>query len=67
MELPEGALAIAERLGTESAAMKRLRPDGSALTWRVAAMSGWSADRGPLPFFITWDDPNARPDKVVLR
>ncbi len=45
--------------------MVRLRPDGSKLTWRVAAMSKFEeAGREPKPFFITWDDPSVRPDKA---
>ncbi|MCJ1422134.1 hypothetical protein MMC29_000013 [Sticta canariensis] len=64
IETPEGALATAERLRAETAPMLRLRPDGSRLTWRVAAMSDFGKDRGPKPFFITWDDPSIRPDKV---
>ena len=45
--------------------MVRLRPDGSQLTWRVATMSKFDeAGRAPKPFFITWDDPALRPDKV---
>ena len=45
--------------------MLRLRPDGSKLTWRVACMSEFDAPgRTPKPFFITWDDPTIRPDKV---
>lgn len=45
--------------------MVRLRPDGSKLTWRVATMSRFDEEgRAPKPFFITWDDPSLRPDKV---
>lgn len=45
--------------------MVRLRPDGSKLTWRVATMSKFDEPgRAPKPFFITWDDPALRPDKV---
>ncbi len=47
--------------------MTRLRPDGSKLTWRVATMSRFDEPgRAPKPFFITWDDPSLRPDKVRL-
>ncbi len=47
--------------------MVRLRPDGSKLTWRVATMSKFDEPgRAPKPFFITWDDPSLRPDKVLL-
>ena len=45
--------------------MVRLRPDGSELTWRVATMSKFDEPgRAPKPFFITWDNPALRPDKV---
>ena len=48
--------------------MVRLRPDGSKLTWRVAAMSKFDAPgREAKPFFITWDNPEIRPDKVRTR
>lgn len=46
--------------------MVRVRPDGSKLTWRVAAMSKFDKPgRAPKPFFITWDDSSIRPDKVI--
>ena len=65
VELPEGALAIAERLGGESKPMLRIRPDGQHLTWRVGCMSRFTEPgRHPKPFFITWDSPDMRPDKV---
>ncbi len=45
--------------------MLRVRPDGCELTWRVAAMSRFKEEgRASKPFFITWDDPSVRPDKV---
>lgn len=67
MEVPEGAESVAKRLNQEHARMLRLRPDGSKLTWSVAAMSKFGeAGRTPKPFFITWDDPKMRPDKVYL-
>lgn len=58
-------LQVAKRLDHEHARMLRLRPDGGRLTWSVAAMSRFQdAGRAPKPFFITWDDPSMRPDKV---
>jgi len=36
----------------------RERPDGSRLSWRVA---GRDSALGARPFFIAWDDPDARP------
>lgn len=48
--------------------MLRKLPDGSDLTWQVAAMSRFDElGRAPKPFFITWDDPTHRPDKVSPR
>ena len=64
VETPEGAQATAERLGQETAPMLRIKPGGQHLTWRVSAMSKFGGDRAPKPFFITWDDPSMRPDKV---
>ena len=64
VETPEGAKASSERLNQDTAPMLRIKPDGQHLTWRVAAMSKFGADRAPKPFFITWDDPSMRPDKV---
>lgn len=64
VETPEGALKTSERLQADSAPMLRLRPDGTRLTWQVGAMSVFSQDRGPKPFFITWDDPSIRPDRI---
>ncbi len=58
-------LQVAKRLDHEHARMLRLRPDGSKLTWSVATMSRFQdSGRAPKPFFITWDDPSMRPDKV---
>lgn len=58
-------LKVAKRLDQGHARMLRLRPDGSKLTWSVATMSRFQkAGRTPKPFFITWDDPTMRPDKV---
>ena len=45
--------------------MLRMLPDGSNLTWSVATMSRFDdPSRAPKPFFISWDDPSKRPDKV---
>ncbi|KAK9834753.1 hypothetical protein WJX74_009501 [Apatococcus lobatus] len=65
VETPEGAAATAERLKADTAPMRRFRPDGTNITWRVAAMSRFmEPDRDPKPFFITWDDVKTRPDKL---
>ena len=64
VETPEGAKASSERLNQDTAPMLRIKPGGQHLTWRVAAMSAFGADRAPKPFFITWDDPSMRPDRV---
>lgn len=65
VEVPEGAKEAAARLGQESARMLRLLPNGAELRWAVGAMSKFDTPgRTPQPFFITWDDPQFRPDKV---
>lgn len=65
VEVPEGAPKVGERLKHSHDRMLRLRPDGSKLTWSVAAMERFGEPgRAPKPFFITWDDPSMRPDKV---
>ena len=38
--------------------MKRLRPDGSTLSWRLLVPGG-EAYRRPWPFLIQWDQPDA--------
>lgn len=68
VEVPEGAVSVAKRLKHDHARMERHRPDGSKLTWSVAAMERLEeSGRAPKPFFITWDDPTVRPDKVVFK
>ena len=68
VETPEGAVATAKRLKHDHARMERHRPDGSKLTWSVAGMERLlERGRAPKPFFITWDDPSVRPDKVVMK
>lgn len=65
VETEEGALKTSERLDAMQKPMLRILPDGQHLTWRVAAMSRFDEPgRKPKPFFITWDDPTHRPDKV---
>ncbi|EIE25604.1 hypothetical protein COCSUDRAFT_52943 [Coccomyxa subellipsoidea C-169] len=65
VETEEGALATSHRLGAMTKPMLRVRPDGCELTWRVAAMSRFKEEgRASKPFFITWDDPSVRPDKL---
>lgn len=48
--------AVAERLGLTPVAMQRERPDGSALSWRLAGLERAMGD-GAVPFFIQWDAP----------
>ena len=65
VQTEQDAADVSKRLDAMLGHMLRLRPDGSKLTWRVAAMSQFDAPgRKPKPFFITWDDPSMRPDKV---
>jgi len=47
---------VAERLGLETLAMSRSKPNGETLRWRLA---GLDRMMGPerLPFFIQWDVP----------
>jgi hypothetical protein len=67
VETEEGASATSERLGAMLKPMLRRLPDGSELTWRVAAMSRFTEEgRASKPFFISWDDPAQRPDKVGM-
>jgi hypothetical protein len=51
-------IATARRLDLTVERGGRERPDGSRLSWRVA---GRDAALGARPFFIAWDDPDARP------
>lgn len=61
----EDAADISKRLNHMLGHMKRVLPGGDYLTWRVATMSRFhEPGRAPKPFFITWDDPSKRPDKV---
>ena len=65
IETKEGAEATSKRLDHMYKPMLRKLPDGSDLTWSVATMSRFDEpDRAPKPFFISWDDPSKRPDKV---
>ena len=67
VETEEGALKTSQRLDAMTKPMLRTLPDGRPLTWRVAAMSRFDEPgRTGKPFFITWDDPSCRPDKVSL-
>ena len=67
IETEEGAEATSKRLDHMHKPMLRTLPDGSALTWSVATMSRFDEpDRAPKPFFISWDDPTKRPDKVCF-
>jgi len=51
---------IGARLGLAPEARKRLRPDGSLLTWRAAGLELSLRDAW-LPFFMQWDDPDQFP------
>ena len=48
---------IEQRLGRESAAGNRHRPDGTNLSWKQIGVNGLIADP-QLPFFIEWDVPD---------
>lgn len=54
---------VATRLGEEPVAMSRARPDGTALSWRLAGLPGAMGDPS-LPFFIQWDDLSQHPGKT---
>jgi hypothetical protein len=47
---------VEQRLGRESAAGNRYRPDGTELTWRQIGVNGLISDP-QLPFFIQWVSP----------
>src|SRR6476646_6983552 len=47
---------VAQRLGRDSAAGNRSRPDGTELTWRQIGVNGLISDP-QLPFFIPWVSP----------
>ena len=47
---------VEERLGRESVAGNRHRPDGTELRWRQIGLAGLMSDP-QLPFFIEWESP----------
>jgi hypothetical protein len=52
--------SICERLGLVPVSMRRVKPDGSELRWRVAGLEDMIS-RG-MPFYIEWDiDPQDHP------
>jgi hypothetical protein len=51
---------IEQRLGRESVAGNRHRPDGVNLTWRQVGAKGLISDP-QLPFFVHWDDLSEHP------
>ena len=51
---------VAARLGLAVAATSRELPDGSTLSWRLAAVEAAVAEPA-LPFFIQWDEPERHP------
>ena len=46
--------SVADRLGIDVEARRRVRPDGELLTWRAAGLDLALAD-ATLPFFMQWD------------
>ena len=49
--------AVAARLGSPAVPMRRVRPDGVELAWRLAGLEQTLGDPS-LPFFIKWDVPS---------
>ncbi len=54
---------VSERLGLVPEPRKRLRPDGSMLTWRAAGLE-LSLRESWLPFFMQWDEPSQFPGSI---
>jgi hypothetical protein len=50
--------AVCRRLGLAPVAMRRIRPDGVVLAWRLAGLEA-AFTRG-VPFFISWEVPAER-------
>lgn len=57
--------ATATRIGSAAIPGERMRPDGRAVTWRLAGLEIALSDP-PLPFFIAWDDPAQMPGREPL-
>ncbi len=56
---------VGARLGLVPEPRKRLRPDGSMLTWRAAGLE-LSLRESWLPFFMQWDDPSQFPGSISV-
>jgi hypothetical protein len=56
---------VSARLGLTSERRRRLRPDGSLLTWRAAGLELSLRDSW-LPFFMQWDDPGQFPGAIAV-
>ena len=63
VEVPDAA-ATARRLGVGSEPGARDLPDGSRLTWTLAARR--ECGLGARPFFIQWDEPSTRPGLALV-
>ena len=56
---------VSERLGLVPEPRRRLRPDGTMLTWRSAGIDLSLRDAW-LPFFMQWDDPAQYPGAIPV-
>jgi len=56
---------VSERLGLTPEPRRRIRPDGTVLTWRAAGLE-LSLRDGWLPFFMQWDDPAQFPGAIAV-
>ena len=67
VQLAEGTEEACRRLGEQSQALTRTLPDGGTVSCRYGCVMRIAEADGPhKPFFIVWDDPSKRPDKVSL-
>jgi hypothetical protein len=57
---------VCARLGLTAEQRRRVRPDGSVLTWQAAGLD-LSLRESWLPFFMQWDDPSEFPGSTVVR
>ena len=56
---------VSERLGLTPEPRRRLRPDGTLLTWRSAGLDLSLRDAW-LPYFMQWDDPRQYPGAIAV-
>jgi hypothetical protein len=56
---------VSERLGLTPEHRRRIRPDGTVLTWRAAGLE-LSLREAWLPFFMQWDDPAQFPGRIAV-